>query len=188
MLQRAHAHAAPAVREPRLDRAVGDPPLLERAAELGVLGDALAGASAGRGAVIVPRPPPASARPPSSTTPSGAQPKPAATSAARPRARSSVTSYGVVRTLLETPLRGASERERARLPRAPPATRASSCSASRSLDGEATTMVAHSIFWLCSALAASRPLVLVVDDAQWSDRASLEVLAYSRGGSSSSRS
>ena len=39
-------------------------------------------------------------------------------------------------------------------------------------------MVAHSIFWLCSALAATRPLVLVVDDAQWSDRASLEVLAY----------
>ena len=38
--------------------------------------------------------------------------------------------------------------------------------------------IAHSILWLCSALAAEQPLALVVDDAQWADRVSLEVLAY----------
>ena len=39
-------------------------------------------------------------------------------------------------------------------------------------------MIAHSVLWLCSALADERPLALVVDDAQWADRPSLEVLAY----------
>ena len=38
--------------------------------------------------------------------------------------------------------------------------------------------MAHSVLWLCSALAEQRPLVLVVDDAQWADRSSLEVLSY----------
>ena len=38
--------------------------------------------------------------------------------------------------------------------------------------------MAHSVLWLCSAIAERRPLTLVVDDAQWADRASLEVLAY----------
>ncbi len=86
--------------------------------------------------------------------------------------------HGVIRTLLEAPLRGASAGERARL------LEGAAGYAGRLLLGacapgnEATTMVAHSVFWLCSALAAERPLVLVVDDAQWSDRASLEVLCY----------
>ena len=39
-------------------------------------------------------------------------------------------------------------------------------------------LVAHSVLWLCSALAERRPLALVVDDAQWADRSSLEVLSY----------
>ena len=39
-------------------------------------------------------------------------------------------------------------------------------------------LIAHSVLWLCSALAERRPLALVVDDAQWADRPSLEVLAY----------
>ena len=39
-------------------------------------------------------------------------------------------------------------------------------------------LIAHSVLWLCSALAERRPLALVVDDAQWADRSSLEVLSY----------
>ena len=39
-------------------------------------------------------------------------------------------------------------------------------------------LVAHGVLWLCSALAERRPLALVIDDAQWADRSSLEVLAY----------
>ena len=44
--------------------------------------------------------------------------------------------------------------------------------------GDATMPIAHSVLWLCSALAERRPLALVVDDAQWADRSSLEVLSY----------
>ena len=39
-------------------------------------------------------------------------------------------------------------------------------------------MIAHSVLWMCSAMADERPLALVIDDAHWADRPSLEVLAY----------
>ena len=39
-------------------------------------------------------------------------------------------------------------------------------------------LIAHSVLWLCSAIAERRPLALVIDDAQWADRSSLEVLSY----------
>src|SRR4051794_28667945 len=38
--------------------------------------------------------------------------------------------------------------------------------------------IAHSVLWLCAGLAEEQPLVLVFDDAEWGDRASLEVLSY----------
>ena len=38
--------------------------------------------------------------------------------------------------------------------------------------------VADSVLWLCAAIAESRPLALLIDDAQWADRSSLEVLSY----------
>jgi DNA-binding CsgD family transcriptional regulator len=38
--------------------------------------------------------------------------------------------------------------------------------------------VLHGLYWLTANLAAERPLVLIVDDAHWSDRASLEWLVY----------
>ena len=44
--------------------------------------------------------------------------------------------------------------------------------------GDATMLIAHSVLWLCAALADEQPLALVVDDAQWADRSSLEVLSY----------
>lgn len=36
----------------------------------------------------------------------------------------------------------------------------------------------HGLYWLVADLAASRPLLLLVDDAQWADPASLSALAY----------
>ena len=39
-------------------------------------------------------------------------------------------------------------------------------------------LIAHSVLWVCSALAERAPLALVVDDAQWADRPSLAVLSY----------
>ena len=82
-------------------------------------------------------------------------------------------SFGVVRALLEARC--------ARRRRAAPARRRRGGPATLLLDGAApadSTQFAHSVLWLCSALAERRPLALVVDDAQWADRSSLEVLSY----------
>ena len=40
---------------------------------------------------------------------------------------------------------------------------------------DATMLIAHSVLWLCAELG---PLALFVDDAQWADQPSLDVLAY----------
>ena len=86
--------------------------------------------------------------------------------------------FGIVRALLEAPLREAAETERAQL-----LDGAASLAGTLLLEGtvpsgDSTMLVAHSVLWLCSALADERPLALVVDDAQWADRSSLEVLSY----------
>src|ERR1700742_4712941 len=79
-------------------------------------------------------------------------------------------SYGVVRSLLEAPLRDASGAERARLLDGAAAT-----AGELLLDGTApgggdsSMLVAHSVLWLSSALAERRPLALIVADAQWAE-------------------
>ncbi len=80
--------------------------------------------------------------------------------------------FGVLRALLEAPTR------------AHPGVACGAAAAAGELlldgvsgRGDVLTM-AHSVLWLCSGLAAQRPLALVVDDAQWADAASLGVLAY----------
>jgi len=96
--------------------------------------------------------------------------------------------FGVVRTLLEPPLRDMPAGERA-----PLLTGAAAPAGALLLDGEmpgvdghligaaGATAIAHGIMWLCAGLARRRPLVLIVDDAQWSDRSSLQVLSYLAG-------
>ena len=86
--------------------------------------------------------------------------------------------FGVVRALLEAPVREASGEGRAQL-----LDGAASAAGTLLLEGtvpggDSTMLVAHSVLWLCAAIAERRPLALVVDDAQWADRSSLEVLAY----------
>jgi DNA-binding CsgD family transcriptional regulator len=87
--------------------------------------------------------------------------------------------YGVVRSLLEAPLRDAAPAERLRLLDGA-AGQAGELLLSGAVPGpHATTSIAHSTLWLCSALTDDAPpLVLVVDDAHWADRPSLEVLSY----------
>src|SRR5262249_18711280 len=87
-------------------------------------------------------------------------------------------SFGVMRALLEAPVRGALPPQRARLLDGV-AARAGELLLEGSVpSGDTAAILAHSILWLCSALAEERPLVLLVDDAQWADRCSLEVLAF----------
>ena len=91
-------------------------------------------------------------------------------------------AFGVVRTLLEAPLRNLPASERAAI-----LTGAAAPAGALLLDGAGTpgadgvTGVAHAVLWLCAALARVEPLVLIVDDAQWSDRSSLQVLSYLAG-------
>jgi len=86
--------------------------------------------------------------------------------------------FGVVRALLEAPLREASDEERAQLLDGAAAPAGSLLLEGTVPGGDSTMLVAHGVLWLCSALAEQRPLALVIDDAQWADRPSLEVLAY----------
>ena len=86
--------------------------------------------------------------------------------------------FGVVRALLEAPLRDASAQERAQLLDGAAAAAGTLLLEGTVPGGDSTMLLAHSVLWLCAAIAETRPLALVVDDAQWADRSSLEVLAY----------
>src|SRR4051812_1756711 len=86
--------------------------------------------------------------------------------------------FGVVRALLEAPVRDANGRERAHLLDGAAAAAGELLLEGNAPQADSTMLVAHSILWLCSALAEQRPLALVIDDAQWADRSSLEVLSY----------
>jgi AAA ATPase domain len=89
--------------------------------------------------------------------------------------------FGVVRTLLEAPLRAVPATERATL-----LTGAATPAGALLLDGEipgsdSATAVAHGVMWMCAGLARAQPLVLIIDNAQWSDRFSLQVVSYLAG-------
>ena len=125
------------------------------------------------------RRPPGSARPRCSSTPRRRRPEAGCrVRRAAPGPLERHFGFGVVRALLEGALRDASDERRARLLEG-----AAAPAGALLLDGavpgaDATMAIAHSVLWLCSALADEAPLMLVVDDAHWADRPSLEVLAY----------
>jgi predicted ATPase len=88
--------------------------------------------------------------------------------------------FGVVRQLFEPPLRLVGERSRAEL-------LSGAATLSQSVfeppeSGPSSTDPSfgalHGLFWLTSNLAERGGLLLVVDDAQWADRASLRYLAF----------
>ena len=87
-------------------------------------------------------------------------------------------AFGVVRALLEGPLRDASGEEREHLLDGAAVAAGELLLDGTAPAGDSAMLVAHSVLWLCSAIAERRPLALVVDDAQWADRSSLEVLSY----------
>ena len=89
--------------------------------------------------------------------------------------------FGVVRTLLESPLREVPPSERSAILAGAAAPAGALLLGGDTPGTEGATPIAHGVLWLCAGLARTQPLVLIVDDAQWSDRASLEVLSYLAG-------
>jgi len=82
--------------------------------------------------------------------------------------------YGVVRQLFEPPLADAARRTELLSGSAALAAPVFEPGA-ESAEGGA---VEHGLYWLVADLAATSPLLLVVDDAQWADLASLQALSY----------
>lgn len=84
--------------------------------------------------------------------------------------------YGVVRRLLDQPVRSLSTEDRARLDHSPARLsldRLWGAPADATDGGPAQGDVAHSLGWLLEEIAADGALVLAVDDAQWADEESL---------------
>ncbi len=151
-----------------------DVELIERAAELDALRATVADAVAGRGTLVVLEAPAGLGK----TTlleraAALAGEAGCAVRSATPGPLERGFGYGVLRALLEAPVRDAGG------PLDGPAGVASRLLLEGGAPaGDETALIAHSAFWLASALAAEQPLVLLVDDAHWADRASLEVLTY----------
>ena len=165
---------------PRQPAAIGPEALLiERAHELDVLRAAVTGLAGGEGAIVVLAAPAGLGK--SVLLEHAAQEAAEAGCRVRRAAPGPLErhfGFGVVRALLEGALRDVSDERRARLMEG-----AAAPAGALLLDGampgaDATMAIAHSVLWLCSALADEAPLMLVVDDAHWADRPSLEVLAY----------
>ena len=96
-------------------------------------------------------------------------------------------AFGVVRQLVEPVVAGASAEERTQLLDGPPGFAArllglpglgDDLPAAAPNAPDPSFAVLHGLYWLCANLAAHGPLALVVDDAHWSDGASLRFLAF----------
>ena len=89
-------------------------------------------------------------------------------------------AFGVVRQLFERRLTSAGEAEREALLAGPAAAVRPLLSAERAAEsaGDSSFAVLHGLYWLVVNLAASRPLLIAVDDAHWADEPSRRWLAY----------
>jgi DNA-binding CsgD family transcriptional regulator len=89
-------------------------------------------------------------------------------------------AFGVVRQLFERRLASAGVGERAALLAGPAAAAGPLLLGERAAEsaGDSSFAVLHGLYWLVANLAASRPLLIAVDDAHWADEPSLSWLAY----------
>ena len=153
--------------------------LIERDRELEVLGEAVTLLTGGQGAIVVLAAPAGLGK--TALLEYAADEATLAGSRVRRAAPGPLErhfGFGVVRALLEGALREASDERRARLLAGAAAPAGALLRDGAVPRADATMAIAHSVLWLCSALAEEAPLMLVVDDAHWADRPSLEVLAY----------
>jgi DNA-binding CsgD family transcriptional regulator len=157
--------------------------LLERERELGVLAGALEGASDGRGAIVVIEGPPGIGK----TALLDAAGELAATRGVEPLMGrcdplEREFAFGVARQAFEPKLAQLGGPERV-------AALAGAAALAEPIVGASTPPpqperadrlypLLHGLFWLVSNLATIRPLLLVIDDAQWADEQSLTWLSY----------
>jgi DNA-binding CsgD family transcriptional regulator len=87
-------------------------------------------------------------------------------------------TFGAVRALLEAPLRDARPDRRDELLDGPAAPARELLMCGETPGRNQVTAAAHAIMWLCASIGARRPLALIVDDAHWADRASLQTFAF----------
>jgi len=89
-------------------------------------------------------------------------------------------AFGVLRQLFERRLAGAGEGEREALLAGPAGAAWPLLSGEFAVEpaGDSWFAVLHGLYWLVVNLAASRPLLIAVDDAHWADEPSLRWLAY----------
>jgi DNA-binding CsgD family transcriptional regulator len=85
--------------------------------------------------------------------------------------------YGVMRQLLEGTLRNAPADDRAELLSGAAAPAGALIDAQQAISADSIALD-HAFYWLIANLSESEPLVLAVDDAHWSDIASLRTLVY----------
>jgi DNA-binding CsgD family transcriptional regulator len=84
-------------------------------------------------------------------------------------------SFGAVRQLFEPPARDAEQRARLLAGAAAPA---EGVLGAPEGDAEGTFAVLHGLYWATLNLAEERPVLIAIDDLQWSDRPSLRFVAY----------
>jgi DNA-binding CsgD family transcriptional regulator len=156
--------------------------LEERARELQVIVDALEEVSAVRGrAVVVSGPAGIGKTSVLEVARDAARERNFAVASARGSDLEVAYAWGVVRQLFEPRLRGMSAATRSRTlagaaalagPVVLPETAASTVEADTSFGA------LHGLYWLVAGLAAQRPQLLVVDDLQWADDASIRFLEF----------
>lgn len=162
-------------------RPISTADLVERDREVGVLTDLLAHATAGQGAMAFVEGPAGIGKTRLLTE---ARRQAADDGALALMARAGELErdfpFGVVRQLFEALLADPQQREKALSGAAAPARVVfESPTESDGADSDDTSFAAlHGLFWLTLNLAADRPVLLAVDDLQWSDRASLRFLTY----------
>src|SRR5215510_14358513 len=91
--------------------------------------------------------------------------------------------FGVVRQLVEPAMMAMSPPERAALLQGPAelAGRVLGLPGANGIappDGDPSFALLHGLYWLLAGMASERPALLVVDDGQWADAASLRYLAF----------
>src|SRR3954454_11875182 len=87
-------------------------------------------------------------------------------------------SFGAVRQLFEGVARDPASRERLLAGAAAPVEGVLDVTAADGVAAEGSFAVLHGLYWAVLNLAEERPVLLAIDDIQWSDRPSLRFVSY----------